>query len=205
MHAQLCVSFGLRCARVIYLLRVARPSDSDVEDSLARANNNNNKNTTTTTNNNNNNNNKNNNNNNIYAGRVVGVFYMLFAVSMFGYALSALADIPLSRRRHKLEQRVIQQYGSSLSPVELSNILRSSNPKAVDDSQLGSVGQAEFVVAMLLKLNKLQPEQVAMIEAQFYRLDVDRSGTLTLDDVTEHIPTFEDFESSSSDEDGNVV
>jgi len=93
-------------------------------------------------------------------GRLFGSLYMLFSISLFGYALSSLADIPLNRRRRKLESQVTSQYGSSLSPVELTNIVRGANPNAVDDDDIGECSKAEFVVAMLVKLNKLKPDQV---------------------------------------------
>lgn len=84
---------------------------------------------------------------------------MLFSVTAFGYAVSALAEVPLSRRRQRLESKVVQQYGGSLSPMELQNILRSANPDAANDES-ATCSKAAFVVAMLIKLNKLQPSQV---------------------------------------------
>ena len=114
-------------------------------------------------------------------GRLIGSFYMLFAVVMFGVALSALADIPLSRRRDKMESKMVKQFGDSLSLLELQNIIRNANDDPADDS----CSEAEFVISMMLKLDKVKPDQIKKLQQVFDDLDVDKSGTLSLRDVTE--------------------
>lgn len=115
------------------------------------------------------------------AGRVFGTFYMLFAVVSFGVALSALADIPLARRRSKMERKVLQQFGDSLSILELQNLIRTANDDPNDDT----CSKAEFVISMLLKLDKVKPDQIKSLQETFDNLDIDKSGTLSLVDVTE--------------------
>mgnify|MGYP000191304251 CR=1 FL=1 len=115
------------------------------------------------------------------AGRLIGSFYMLFSVAMFGVALSAIADIPLSRRRDKMETKVTKQFGDSLSIVELQNIIRTAN----DDPRDDSCSKEEFVISMLVKLDKVKPDQIKSLQDTFDSIDVDKSGTLSLSDVTE--------------------
>ena len=106
---------------------------------------------------------------------------MLFAVVSFGVALSALADIPLARRRAKMERKVLQQFGDSLSILELQNLIRTANDDPNDDT----CSKAEFVISMLLKLDQVKPDQIKSLQETFDKLDVDKSGTLSLVDVTE--------------------
>merc|ERR1740138_1250481 len=116
------------------------------------------------------------------AGRFFGSIYMLIGVVCFALFVSAIADIPLARRRAKLETKVLTQFGKSLSDVELSELIQSANSDPNDDS----CDEAEFVLAMLQKLDKVKPKQIKKLEAIFDRYDTDpKDGTLSLTEFGE--------------------
>lgn len=89
-------------------------------------------------------------------GKVFGCFYLFFATIVYAQALSALADIPLSRRRKHLEQQVMDQYGNHLTPEEYIDLISGgASPDCCT--------RDEFIIRMLIKLNRITPEDVIQV------------------------------------------
>lgn len=61
--------------------------------------------------------------------------------------------------------------------------LTLSDLKRLDTDKDGSVDKAEFLTYMLVALQKVEKEDIDEIMGVFDRLDIDKSGNLTADDL----------------------
>jgi len=118
-------------------------------------------------------------------GKWFSIFYLLIGTVLMAKALGDIAALPLDMRRKKMEAAVLSQYGGDLDPEELTEI--ASDPAlselGLDREQEGSCSRIEFVMSMLLKLEKIDKNDVQRCVKVFNGLDADGSGTLDADDV----------------------
>jgi len=119
------------------------------------------------------------------AGKWFAIVYMLLGTFVMAKALASIAAIPLEIRRLHMEAQVLSQYGKHLSKPELAEI--ASDPAF---SQLGLVRQVpggctktEFIVSMLVKLNKLDAKDVQRCADVFAQLDENGDNQLTEADL----------------------
>ena len=97
-------------------------------------------------------------------------------------SLGDIAGLPLEARRKRLEKRVLEQYGDHLDGEEFAEILRYAHSQGLCDSAT-SCSRTEFVLSMLLKLDKVDREAIQQCVAAFNGLDRDHSGRLDAGDV----------------------
>ena len=97
-------------------------------------------------------------------------------------SLGDIAGLPLEARRKRLEKRVLEQYGDHLDGEEFAEILRYAHSQGLCDAAT-SCSRTEFVLSMLLKLDKVDREDIQQCVAAFNGLDRDHSGRLDAGDV----------------------
>jgi hypothetical protein len=86
-----------------------------------------------------------------------------------------------------MEARILEQYGGRLDADELADIATDPLFDELDlpRSAPGGCSAAEFVLSMLLKLDKVQKDDVRRCLAVFHSLDADHSGRLDSRDVSD--------------------
>ena len=104
-------------------------------------------------------------------GRLVCIFFLPFAVAVIGEMLSQIAGVYMSHQREASESKLFQR------------ALTLSDLKRLDADNDGIVDKTEFLTYMLVALQKVEKEDIEEIMKVFDRLDVDKSGTLTTDDL----------------------
>lgn len=97
-------------------------------------------------------------------------------------SLGDIAGLPLEARRRALEQKVLDQYGDELEAHEFAEILRYALSQGLCDSAT-SCSRTEFVLSMLLKLDKVDRGDIQRCVAAFDGLDADHSGRLDASDI----------------------
>jgi MFS family permease len=97
-------------------------------------------------------------------------FYILFGVTCVSAAIAQIGTLHLTIRAYK-RMEVLQNKQLSLSLV------------AQLDSRGNGVDKFEFLAAMLLVLEKVEPRDISEILAQFDELDTARIGLLSTNDV----------------------
>ena len=88
-----------------------------------------------------------------------------------GEMLSQIAGVYMIRQREASESKFFQR------DLTLSDL------KRLDTDKDGSVDKAEFLTYMLVALQKVEKEDIDEIMGVFDRLDIDKSGNLTADDL----------------------
>lgn len=117
------------------------------------------------------------------AGRWFAIFFLLPATIATAQAMSAAAAVPMKAHKKKLELMVIRQYGEDLTNEELADLIQ--DPVGKRDSTDTTCSRNEFILKILVKLDKVNPKLLQDISAEFDRLDNDGSGFINLDDVVE--------------------
>jgi potassium channel subfamily K len=115
------------------------------------------------------------------AGRIFSIFFILPAAIATAHAMSAAAAVPMKRHTKSLETMVIRQYGQKLTHDELTDLIQ--NPVGKHDLQGTTCDRNEFVLKLLVKLNKVKVQTIDEILAEFDLLDADKSGSISVDDV----------------------
>ena len=113
------------------------------------------------------------------AGKIFTLFYVPFSVVMVAGAINHIAAVPLDVRRAKVENYVLSQFGDALTDGDFEDIRRSAG---VDHDK--DIHANDFLVAMSLRLGFLKAEDCLKINKLFANLDVDNSGSLTVEDIT---------------------
>merc|ERR1711988_613583 len=111
-------------------------------------------------------------------GKLFVAFYLIFGCFALANTVHSIASIPMHMRAVRLENMVLDQYGHDLDPYELRDLC--SMPWNEDPSYCN---KNEFILGMLLKLNKITVKDYMDIGRRFDDLDRDGSGKLTPDDV----------------------
>ena len=96
--------------------------------------------------------------------RIFMSVYMLFAVIVTAKALGELAELPLSLRKKKQKEAVLNQFGNKLDAHKLDTICRTMGVG-------GNCSKAEFTLAMLLKTGAIDPADITLCHLQFDSLD----------------------------------
>lgn len=112
-------------------------------------------------------------------GKIFAFVYLTVGTVVIAKVLGDIANVPLEARQMRLEKEVLEQFGSDLTVDELKELAAGGE----DDD---FCTEAEFIIGMLLKINKVQPKDVERCIEQFKKLDIDGSGRLTMEDVEMH-------------------
>lgn len=136
-------------------------------------------------------------------GKIFATFYALGGTLVCVRALGAIAAVPLEAHRIEMEAAVLTQYGDELTHVEFLDLTRGDLVKKLNVEDDGKCSKATFAVAMLVKLGKIDEDDVAECVAAFNRLDRTQSGYLGREDVAEldGRPALERSRTFESDED----
>ena len=135
--------------------------------------------------------------------RIFSIIFVPIGVVFFANALNVISGIPLQQRKARLEDyvgyhpflpvynwsddlsyyawgpaQVLNQFGSRLSRYDFSSLKRS-----VDLGKEDSMSKNDFSLAMLLRLGRIKPRDLAKIEEVFFKLDANGSGFLDPDDL----------------------
>mmetsp|Transcript_10728 Transcript_10728/g.32319 ORF Transcript_10728/g.32319 Transcript_10728/m.32319 type:complete len:124 (-) Transcript_10728:40-411(-) len=97
-------------------------------------------------------------------------------------SLSDIAGLPLEARRVRNEEKVLRQYGTRLDVDEFREILLYVNSVGLSTSHT-SCTKTEFVLSMLLKLEKVDRDDISRCAEVFNSLDVHADGRLDAGDL----------------------
>ena len=117
------------------------------------------------------------------AGRLFAILFLLPATIATAQAMSAAAAVPMKRHKKNLEMMVIKQYGEDLTIEELENLIQNpfGTSKIFKDDTTCS--RNEFMLKLLVKLDKVSVEMLEELSNEFDRLDNDESGVISLADM----------------------
>jgi potassium channel subfamily K len=117
------------------------------------------------------------------AGRIFVTGYALFGTILLARSLGALAALPLERRRRRLQQIVLEQYGENLEDGEFADLQRITRELGLCTPERGYCTAGDFALAMLVRQDKCTVPDVKRALDTFSKLDADSSGMLDADDV----------------------
>ena len=103
--------------------------------------------------------------------KLAGIVFLPFAVAVVGEFLARVASVYMNKKRRNAEKEF------------MSRTLTLSDIKAMDMDCDGKVDKAEFLIFMLVALQKVEKEDISAIMALFQRLDKDKSGCLSRRDL----------------------
>jgi potassium channel subfamily K len=103
--------------------------------------------------------------------RLFGVIFLPLAVCVFGEVIGRIANLYVSRKMRKLEHKFLRR---SITLLDL---------QVMDADKNGLVSMEEFLVFMLVALQKVDKETIDDLRALFRSLDVTRDGNLGKDDL----------------------
>jgi len=113
-------------------------------------------------------------------------FYSLIGVISLARAMSYIAQFPILARRIEAERRILKQFATSTNPqqvlgaigfgAEFEELSIRKNPDSVE--------RAEFILNMLLLLDKVTATDIRECNKQFDLLDVNGDGSLDREDFT---------------------
>jgi potassium channel subfamily K len=104
-------------------------------------------------------------------GRLFAIFFIPLAVGAMGHWLSVVASSIITHRQSSFHQR--------LQMKELSQ----SDLDIMDGDGDGQVSRAEFLEFMLVAMNKVEKEFIDEMRGHFERLDTDKTGFLSREDL----------------------
>ena len=107
------------------------------------------------------------------------VFLLVGTVLMAKRIWGTSPGLPLEARRKRLEKKVLEQYGDHLDGEEFAEILRYAHPERSPCATLGDQlleDRVRFV--MLVKLDKIDKDDIRPCVARSITLDSDHSGRL---------------------------
>ncbi|KAL8237527.1 hypothetical protein R6Q59_018608 [Mikania micrantha] len=105
------------------------------------------------------------------AGRIFAIFWILMSTICLAQLLFAFAELYTESRQRALVRWV------------LTRRTTAADLEAADLDDDGIVGAAEFAIYKLKEMGKINPEDIALIMAEFKNLDLDESGTLSTSDI----------------------
>ena len=133
------------------------------------------------------------------ASKIFAIFFLLGGTFVCLKALGSIAAIPIEAHRLQVEARVLSQYGDTLKHQDFLELTRGelvSSFGILDDAPAsmtknGRAGgrrcsKAAFALAMLVKIGRVEIEDVQEAFYHFDRLDHNNHGYICLDDVVEH-------------------
>lgn len=116
--------------------------------------------------------------------RVVVMLMMLFGVVGLGACAGFIASYMDMKSDLKAQQRVLTQFGTSLKGEELEVLARGEEVRKLGLCRREHhISRAEFCLYMLVKLGRVQPEELMASQAAFDVLDVTGTGKLDQNDL----------------------
>ena len=106
-------------------------------------------------------------------GRLLAIFFIPLSVGAMGHFLSSVASVIMDSRRSSF-QRQMERQELSMQDLEI-----------MDQDGDGTVTRAEYLEFMLVAMNKVDKDFIDEIRASFARLDVDRTGVLSKQDLVQ--------------------
>lgn len=103
------------------------------------------------------------------------VFFLLWGVTSFAWALGRIAAV-FTEIEEDLQLLRFVQYGLTRKMI-----------REMDHNNSGAVSREEFVLQMLVKLNRVCRSDIDEIVRMFEKFDADGSGVLTEEDIDESI------------------
>ncbi|XP_024967522.1 two-pore potassium channel 1-like isoform X2 [Cynara cardunculus var. scolymus] len=107
------------------------------------------------------------------AGRIFAIFWILMSTICLAQVLFAFAELYTENRQRELVRWVLTRK-TTVADLE-----------AADLNDDGLVGGAEFVIYKLKEMGKINQEDIAVIMAEFEKLDADDSGSLSVADISQ--------------------
>ena len=107
-------------------------------------------------------------------GRILAIFYLPVAVISVANAIGNIAELIVNRN-------VVRE------PISIKELIQ------MDVDGDGKVSQVEYLSYMLIKLGKVNQDEIDQILAQFNKIDADNSGYLDRNDLVkldEHLNNF---------------
>merc|ERR1711924_340960 len=119
--------------------------------------------------------------------RLFAALFMLAGVGGTAKLFADLAAVPLQRYQARMEAKVLHQYGHVLEEDELWELAASQQMQSLGlCSSMAYVTRNEFCLAMLVRMDKITPEDLKRCQEVFDRLDADGSGRLDALDIRAH-------------------
>mmetsp|Transcript_761 Transcript_761/g.961 ORF Transcript_761/g.961 Transcript_761/m.961 type:complete len:392 (-) Transcript_761:49-1224(-) len=113
-------------------------------------------------------------------------FYSMVGVVMMARALSYMAQFPIIQRRIRSERQILRQFKYATCHEDVMSAIGTGEQfkglgirKSPD-----SIDRVEFILNMLVLLNKAAPEEIKECGRAFDALDVQQRGYLTSEDFT---------------------
>jgi len=118
-------------------------------------------------------------------GKWFAIAYMMVATFLMAKALADIASLPLEMRRLAMEAAVLKQYGGNLSTAELADIAgdRTFRQLGLKRAEPRGCTKTEFVLTMLLRLDKVDKDDVRRCAEAFAKLDKNNDYCLTEEDI----------------------
>merc|ERR1711871_344080 len=118
-------------------------------------------------------------------GKWFAIGYMMVGTFLMAKALADIASLPLEMRRLAMEQAVLKQYGGNLSTSELADIAgdRTFRQLGLKREDPRGCTKTEFVVTMLLRLDKIDKADVRRCAEAFHKLDKNNDYCLSEEDI----------------------
>ena len=109
-------------------------------------------------------------------GKIFALFYLpLTTVVLCGF-VGEIANIPFERAAAKWEATVRSQFGSELTSSELRMLCKVDGDTCTFE---------QYVLAMLVKLGKIDQDDIDACREHFDLLDKDGDGSLTVEDLSD--------------------
>lgn len=108
------------------------------------------------------------------AVRILSILFLPFAVAVLGELLARIASTYMDRKQRKVDREF------------LSHRLTMCDIETMDTNRDGEVDRAEFVIYMLVALQRVDKDDVDEIIRCFNRLDRTKSDSLTPQDLSDN-------------------
>jgi Ca2+-binding EF-hand superfamily protein len=122
-----------------------------------------------------------------YWGKVFTLFFVPISTVGVAGAIQHVAAVPLQNHRISLENYVLAQFGQNLTVGDFQDIRRTAHLMNKSDIRVN-----DFVVAMLIRLGRIDPDDTVKIRRLFTKLDVGGTGVLTEEDIEDVIASSVD-------------
>mmetsp|Transcript_4885 Transcript_4885/g.10235 ORF Transcript_4885/g.10235 Transcript_4885/m.10235 type:complete len:485 (+) Transcript_4885:280-1734(+) len=108
-------------------------------------------------------------------GRIVGSFYVLFAVVSIGGVLGDIANYFIEKKQAEALEKVLKKK------------ITVEDFRKFDIDGDGRIEKTEFVLKKLMLMDMIKPEDVERCEEEFEVMDADGSGEITMEDLELYI------------------
>merc|ERR1712228_1025388 len=102
---------------------------------------------------------------------------MVVGVVVVGSCAGFIASYTSFKRETRVRKHVVTQFGTELTGAELETLACGEEIRELDlNSSDHFISRAEFCLLMLVKLGRVDPEELQASQAAFDCLDVTRTG-----------------------------